>query len=293
MKTLPAFKHTTGKTTYYHGFNVIPEKTNAQLYKKYFGLNKNTLQTSIILRIKNKNFDATIRCAQIDNSKKGKSAKRSSIDYPKRDVIQIQYPGNSQKNTLHAIKNLGDNKRNEIFEITHLKNNIFIVKNTGESENYEKKDDLVYNKKSLKKTKIIYKPKNTERIGSVTQRVGQNYFRTELYDRWEGKCGVTNISIPEILIASHIIPWNKSNDKERLDPGNGILLSKNLDGLFDRHLISFENSGRILISKKINSSDKRLLGLNKNMKLRFIMKDMIYYLEEHRKTFNDLEKKSI
>ena len=159
--------------------------------------------------------------------------------------------------------------------------------------NFEKKDDIVNTKKNLKKSKIIFKPKDTERIGSVTQRVGQGYFRNELCERWEGKCGVTNISIPEILIASHIIPWKKSKDKERLDPGNGILLSKNLDGLFDRYLISFEDNGEIIISKKINSFDKRLLGLNEKMKLRFVKKDMIYYLREHRKVFNDLEKKNI
>ena len=54
-------------------------------------------------------------------------------------------------------------------------------------------------------------------------------------------CSVTNCELHKILISSHIVPWSKSNEKERLDVGNGILLSPNLDSLFDRHLISFQD----------------------------------------------------
>ena len=292
MKNLPTLKHKTGKTTYYFGFNVTPQNVNSPLYQKYFGLNhQNNKRTSIILRINEKNFDATIELVNIDNSKKGVSAKRSTTDWPVREFTRITYSTSSEANTLDAIKNLGNNNRNETLEIKHLRNNIFAVTNID--SNYEERDNLINIKKNLKKRKIIYKPKDTERIGSVTQRRGQNFFRNKLHERWEGECSVTKISIPEILIASHIIPWRKSSDKQRLDPGNGILLSKNLDGLFDRYLISFEDNGEIIISKKINSFDKRLLGLNEKMKLRFVKKDMIYYLREHRKVFNDLEKKNI
>ena len=144
--------------------------------------------------------------------------------------------------------------------------------------------------KGLYKTKKVYKPNNTERKGWVTQRVGQGYFKDKLLERWEGRCALTNISVPEILIGSHIVGWRKSS-KHRLNPGNGILLSRNIDGLFDRYLITFNDKGKILISKKINKSNLKALGINKNMSLRFVEKDMVPFLRKHRETFTKKEKK--
>ena len=80
-------------------------------------------------------------------------------------------------------------------------------------------------------------PNKTERKGLVISRVGQGYYRKKLLKRWGFKCAVTNSSIERILIASHILPWSKSNNAQRLDIGNGILLSPNLDALFDKHII--------------------------------------------------------
>ena len=290
MNTLPTIKHTTGTTTYYHGFNVTPENTNAIKYKEYFGLKSGSLQKPIILKIKNKEFDATIRCAQQDNSKLGKSFKRSSKIYPERDTIQIQYPLKSQARTLEAIKKLGNYRFKQILEITHVENNIFVIENITDARDYEEKNMPVERKKGFFKTKTIYKPSNTERKGSVNQRVGQNYFRGKLLERWEGRCAVTNISVLEVLIGSHIVPWRESS-KDRLNPGNGILLSRNLDGLFDRYLITFNDEGKILISKKISKSDLKALGINKNMSLRFVEKDMLPFLRKHREIFTKEEKK--
>ena len=57
----------------------------------------------------------------------------------------------------------------------------------------------------------------------------------------------TNCSILKILIASHIVPWKEASDNERLDVENGILLSPTIDALFDKHLISFNDDGSIII----------------------------------------------
>ena len=79
----------------------------------------------------------------------------------------------------------------------------------------------------------------------------------------------------------------QSNDNERLDVGNGILLSPNIDSLFDRHLISFQDNGEIMISSKLRTEDLNLLGVNHNMRLRIVFDDMKPYLSRHRKIFNE------
>ena len=68
---------------------------------------------------------------------------------------------------------------------------------------------------------------------------------------FQGKCCVTACGLGELLRASHIKPWRDSNNSERLDPENGLALTANLDALFDTHMITFEDSGRIVLSRKI------------------------------------------
>lgn len=142
---------------------------------------------------------------------------------------------------------------------------------------------------SSKREKSYKKPDTTERQGLVTSRVGQGYYRQNILRRWQGKCAVSQMGIDKILIASHIVPWKDSNDDQRLDTGNGILLSPNLDALFDKHLISFENNGKILISDNIDKAELEKLGINKGLSLLKVFEDMYQYLEVHRKIFYRLE----
>ena len=69
-------------------------------------------------------------------------------------------------------------------------------------------------------------PSVTERSGLVTSRVGQGAYRKRIIHRWEYKCAVTNFNKLDILIASHIVTWEQSNDAKRLDVQNGILFSQ-------------------------------------------------------------------
>ena len=61
------------------------------------------------------------------------------------------------------------------------------------------------------------------------------------------------IDIPELLVASHIIPWSDS-PKERLNPENGICLSSLYDKAFDQGLISFDNSCKVLFSERLSNN---------------------------------------
>lgn len=117
----------------------------------------------------------------------------------------------------------------------------------------------------------------------VRQRVGQNKFRDAMMDYWGGACAVTDVAIPEVLRASHAKPWAEcATEAERLDVFNGFLLSANLDALFDRFLISFDEQGLLIISSVLAGIDLQPLGISLGMKLRWV--DALHqpYLVTHR-----------
>ena len=64
------------------------------------------------------------------------------------------------------------------------------------------------------------------------------------------------------LIASHCKPWRDSNNQERLDGENGLLLTPSIDHLFDRGFIGFENNGRLIISPVAHRPSLQLMGID-------------------------------
>lgn len=76
-----------------------------------------------------------------------------------------------------------------------------------------------------------------ERTAVIQQRVDQSAFRTMILNNYDNRCAVTGINIPEMLIASHIIPW-KDKKETRLNPANGICLSPLYDKAFDKGFIT-------------------------------------------------------
>ncbi len=126
----------------------------------------------------------------------------------------------------------------------------------------------------------------TEVEHMVRQRVGQNKFRDAMLDYWSGACAVTGVAIPEVLRASHAKPWAEcTTDAERLDVFNGFLLSANLDALFDRFLISFDDEGILIVSPALTRVDLQPLGIIPGMKLRWINAMHLPYLTYHRAHF--------
>ena len=91
---------------------------------------------------------------------------------------------------------------------------------------------------------------STEAVASVKLRRGQEYFRDAVLNNFGGRCGVTQLSVRELLVASHILPWSR-HPAERLNVRNGICLSRLHDAAFDRGLISFDDNLRLLISKRL------------------------------------------
>ena len=128
-------------------------------------------------------------------------------------------------------------------------------------------------------------PAVTERSGLVTSRVGQGAYRKRIIHRWEYKCAVTNFNKLDILIASHIVPWAKATDHERLDVNNGLLLSPTYDALFDKHLITFDNKGKIQLSDKIEFSAYQKIGVTGKEQISDLSMYNIQYLERHNQIF--------
>jgi 5-methylcytosine-specific restriction enzyme A len=79
------------------------------------------------------------------------------------------------------------------------------------------------------------------------------------------------------------VPWKDANNDERLDVNNGILLSPNYDALFDSHLISFENSGKIILSDVVLKSNYNSLGVSGRELINGLSRENHLYLERHQK----------
>jgi putative restriction endonuclease len=105
----------------------------------------------------------------------------------------------------------------------------------------EKYDDILYDIKDLK---------GETKTRAVKTRVNQSVFRQMVLANYSSKCAITGIDIPELLLASHIMPWSK-NENERLNPENGICLSALYDRAFDKGLLAFDKDYRVLIASKL------------------------------------------
>lgn len=118
----------------------------------------------------------------------------------------------------------------------------------------------------------------TEKSIMVKTRMGQGNFRTQLIKMW-GSCSITGYRNTQLLMASHIKPWRASNNEERLDKFNGLLLLPNIDKAFDLGFISFDNNGKVLISDYLEKPEA--IGLYENMSF-IVKKEHRQYLDYHR-----------
>ena len=95
--------------------------------------------------------------------------------------------------------------------------------------------------------------KGETRIREVKTRVNQSVFRQLVLANYGSKCALTGIDMKELLVASHIIPW-AANERERLNPENGICLSALFDRAFDKGLISFQDNGKVIFSQRLKEN---------------------------------------
>lgn len=81
----------------------------------------------------------------------------------------------------------------------------------------------------------------------VRTRRGQDFFRRAVLASYGGRCCMSGLAEPGLLLASHIVPW--ANDTEnRLNPSNGLCLSALHDRAFDQGLIAVDPDYHVRVS---------------------------------------------
>ncbi len=95
-------------------------------------------------------------------------------------------------------------------------------------------------------------PLGKEREAIIKQRVNQSFFRSTILSSYNLKCCITGLSITDFLVASHIVPWSK-DEKNRLNPHNGICLNSIHDKAFDKGYITIKPDYKIKVSRHLFS----------------------------------------
>jgi len=98
----------------------------------------------------------------------------------------------------------------------------------------------------------------TQKQALTTLRRHQGFFRRVVLASYGSRCCIPSLPIPELLRASHIVPWSESSE-HRLNPRNGLCLAATFDAAFDRGLITFDDKYRLVIVRRLRefeSSDE-------------------------------------
>ena len=94
----------------------------------------------------------------------------------------------------------------------------------------------------------------------IQARIGQGEYRTKLLDECPF-CPFTMVNDERLLIASHIKPWAKSNDDEKVDPKNGFMFTPTFDKLFDKGFITFDKDKKLIVSPWLSPMNQKRLGI--------------------------------
>ncbi len=129
----------------------------------------------------------------------------------------------------------------------------------------------------------------TDKLELKKSRMGQGIFKTRL-KKYENKCRFTEVDIGEYLEASHIKPWGKSNNQERLDGNNGLLLAPHIHYLFDRGYLYFDGNDKFLVSEQLPKQIKEYWKIPDEFVVGKFNKKQLEYLQFHRKLHKNKQK---
>jgi putative restriction endonuclease len=129
-------------------------------------------------------------------------------------------------------------------------------------ERMQAADDLDYWDREIeKRIEVDRKLTDTEREAIIRARRGQGLFKQRVLEI-ERKCRITHVEKLEHLVGSHCKPWRDSNNDERLNGENGLLLTPTIDHLFGRGFIGFEDSGTLIISPVAHRPSLQRMGID-------------------------------
>lgn len=89
----------------------------------------------------------------------------------------------------------------------------------------------------------------------VEQRIKQQFFRRAVLSSYRGRCCMSGLSEPRLLLASHIVPWS-ADQANRLNPANGLCLSALHDRAFDQGLLALADDFTIVLSEQLRQRDE-------------------------------------
>lgn len=115
-----------------------------------------------------------------------------------------------------------------------------------------------FSKKTIEETAHIEAadlPKGKVREAIIKARVNQYFFRSAILSSYNQKCCITGLGITELLVASHITPWAK-DEKNRLNPHNGLCLNSIHDKAFERGFLTITPEYKIKLSKYFDDFKK-------------------------------------
>jgi putative restriction endonuclease len=93
-------------------------------------------------------------------------------------------------------------------------------------------------------------------------RVGQDFFRKTILASYDNRCCITGLSIPKLLIASHIKPWCASDENEKTNPQNGLLLNALFDAIFDKGYITIDKNFKVVLSTMLKNSTDQFVRIS-------------------------------
>jgi putative restriction endonuclease len=93
----------------------------------------------------------------------------------------------------------------------------------------------------------------TDVLRTVRARRVQSFFRAAVLTSYDSRCAISGLAVPDLLVASHIIPWSASVER-RADPTNGLCLNALFDRAFDRGLITIDEDHRVVVSRRLSEA---------------------------------------
>lgn len=166
------------------------------------------------------------------------------------DPYHIERGVGGLKGGMNQVKPIWDEFFSNQEELVFRSEQILAQKENSTIE--RKYKELLFDLKDLKGENVIRE---------VKTRVNQSVFRQMVLANYATKCAITGIDIPELLLASHIIPWSK-NEEHRLNPENGICLSALYDKAFDKGIIGINQNYQVILSTSLKKKKESLFYQN-------------------------------